>query len=225
MYSYPDVNDRIVSRLISKESCKTYWKRSEENVLSIARRVFERGKYKSMLDLGAGTGRLSAKFSECFKEITVLEPDKQRLLKARKALGKKKARFIQSQFLDSRLPKNRFDVVICSHMIQHIKTRDVTPTINKIHDILKGDGILVVMTNYSKKGTDFFTKMSMKGNDVEEVKISKTEYNKLVKNTNTILPVHYFSVNSLKKYLKGFSIVSSKVFHLGRDIFIMAKKN
>jgi len=225
MYFYPDIDDKIISNLIkSKEPYKGYWKKSEEYVLSFAERIFKSNKYQRLLDLGAGVGRLAIKFSKYFDYITIIEPDEERLQKAKENIKRENANFIKTPFLSSKLPKNYFDVVVCSHVIQHVKTKDVPSTINKIHSILKMNGILVLLTNYTRKDYDFFTKLFLDKSIVKELQISENKFNSLVINKKLILPVHFFSIKTLYKDLDKFSIIKSKSFHLNRDIFIIASK-
>jgi ubiquinone/menaquinone biosynthesis C-methylase UbiE len=225
MYFYPDVDDKITNSLIkSKEPYKDYWKKSEDYALLFAEKIFER-KYQRMLDLGAGGGRLTIKFSKYFNEITIIEPDKERFQKAKENIKRKNINFIQTSFLSSKLSKDYFDVVICSHMIQHIKTKDITSTINKIRNTLKKNGILILLTNHSRKDYDVFTKLFLRNDIVKELKISENEFNSLITNRKMILPVHLFTMRTLKKILDNFSIIKSKVFHFGRDVFIIARKN
>jgi len=44
-------------------------------------------------------------------------------------------------------------------------------------------------------------------------RIDKKEFDKIIGNHCGILPVHCFSVNSLKKYLANFEIIKIKLFH------------
>ncbi|MEM5782063.1 MAG: class I SAM-dependent methyltransferase [Candidatus Aenigmatarchaeota archaeon] len=226
MYFYPDINDKNINILIKiLEPYKGYWEKSEYKVLCLAERIFKYNKYKRMLDLGAGIGRLTIKFSKYFNDITIIEPDKERLQKAKESIKRKNIKFIKNSFLNSKLPKEYFDVIICSHVIQHIKTKDIIPTINKIYNILKKNGILVLLTCYSRKNYDFFTKLFIERNNVKELNISESEFNNLIINKKMILPIHFFSIKTIKKILSKFSIITFKIFHLKRDIFIIARKN
>jgi len=252
MYFYPDTDDKITQNLIRyKEPYKGYWKKSEEYMLSLAEEIFKSSKYERLFDLGAGKGRLLIRFSKYFNKIIAMEPDKKRLKAAKenvKKEGLKNIVFIQKSFLNSKLPKSYFDVVVCSHLIQHINTKDIKPTLDRIYEILKNNGILILATNHSNN--DAFFKSFSDGNTVSEHEISENEFNSLIANKQNILPIHFFSIKTLKKELKKFSINKLKVFHdlypenfldkvifrdciinlfflkkfFGRDIFIIARK-
>lgn len=217
MQFYPDVEDKNILDFIRfYEPYLGYWKKSEEFLLSFAENIIRKNRPPSLLDLGCGEGRLLSKFAKYFKTVIALDPDEKRIDKA-KTLAQNEninnVEFVNKSFLDAKFPDNKFDVIICSHIIQHIDTSDVEKFFKKIYSILKKSGFLVITTNHSRERSDFFVKNMNKDGEIVEIEILEEEFNNAIVNKMNILPIHFFSINNLKRYLSDFKIMKIKVFH------------
>lgn len=216
-YIYPDVKDEATYKLIDiLEPFSGYYKKSEDYVLCFVERLFEKRNLGSLLDLGCGDARLTVKFSKYFTDIVALDPDRERLQKARhniKSSGVEGVKFLQTLFLDARLPEDYFDAVICSHVLQHISTGNLADFINKIYKILKVSGFLVLLTTHSRKNHDVYVKSFIKKDKLFQSAISKREFNSLIFNDKGILPACIFSLRNLKNALKRFNLLEIKVYH------------
>lgn len=216
-YTYPDKKDKVTLVSISKkEPYKGYWKKSEDYVLSYFDCMLSRKKPNSLLDLGCGEGRLLLKYSRQFKEVYALEPDPQRMHIAKQKIIKRKIKkviFISNLLQNAKLPENYFDVIICSHVIQHIPTTELECFIKKINRLLQKEGILVLLTSHSRSDKEKYIEGSIIHNELVEKEISKRRYNKMISNTKNILPVHLFSIHSLEKLLTNFRLETIKIFH------------
>ena len=109
--------------------------------------------------------------------------------------------------------------------------------LQKFNEFSKPDALLFILTAYSEK-QDYYVKDEIKKNKFCETQISKEEFDSLVVNKQGELPVHFFSLDTLKDELAkaGFSVSSYTPFHKGknlenidsassaRDIFVAAKK-
>lgn len=216
-YFYPDVFDVITLSLAhSKDPDLTFWKKSEDSILSYAEEMFKRNRFNKLLDVGCGDGRLTVKFSKYFNRVIALEPDKIRMEFAKYNVHNNNisnVTFVQSPFLKAGIQDDYFDVVICNHVIQHINTDMIEPTIQGIFNVLRKDGIIVLTTSYSKRKDDYFLKSFLdKEGNVNGTDISEKSFNNLIINEQRILPIHFFTVDNLKEYLSKFSLIKLDVF-------------
>ncbi len=256
-YIYPDGEETITLKLIGEtEPYENYWEKSEEEVLN---RVIKSIKKKRLngkfLDIGCGLGRLIHKFSPYFQEIYGVEPDKGRFDVCKKNISEweleDKVKLFNGS-VEAIEQKNSFDMILCSHVIQHIPEQTVIHLLEAIRTLIKKDGILVFTTAHSIIEKDIYVKsyMNCVNKRIEEL-ISPEEFNGF-ENVEGLLPIKMFTLNSLNTLLKinSFDIIDSKVYHhnkasklldnalgtdklintceyiknrCGRDIFVIAK--
>jgi len=131
-FQYADKGDKLTDALISENYDGAYWAESESRLLERARAYISRffgheaQKKLRMLDLGCGMGRLIPDFAALYGSVVGLEPDEERSTQARAFLadrGVRNAEVIRGSLEDylaeqKELPA--FDVVLCSHVFQHI---------------------------------------------------------------------------------------------------------
>ncbi|MDD3041498.1 MAG: class I SAM-dependent methyltransferase [Methanosarcinaceae archaeon] len=256
-YIYPDLKDRITSVLISsKEPYEGYWEESENFILDLIKKHISKdiiNKEKSLLDAGCGEGRLTIYFSDYFERILAIDPDRSRLdiaIKETKRLKISNKIDFDSVPIEEINEDEKFDVILCSHVFQHVQTSLIPKIIEKLSILMKKPGLLFVTTCHSTKGDDYFVKNYLDDFNFVEETIDQDSFNSLVFGVNQ-LPTHLFSRGSIEELLKksGFKIIDYKVFHIieedfgtkqnrditvnqspslqnkyGRDVFIAAKK-
>jgi len=254
MYFYPDKNDAVINAIIARSPYKEYWEMSENYAFRAFERLFKRRPRGVLLDLGCGEGRLLARFHGYYEQAVALDGDRARVDRARinlKSLSIDNVQFVAEMFLDADFGENIFDVVICSHVIQHIATNDCSNFLTKLQQIIKPGGLLLLSTNHASGGSQYFTKAGLSGKEAFEVGIREDEFNHLITNNNNILPVHYFPQGMIQKGLSMMGFCDKKVYHclnlpnwidkvvfrdvaanmplirnyMGRDIMITALKN
>lgn len=225
-YSYPDSDDKIVNVLIKdKESNKSkkYWEEDEKSVLCLMEKYIKNLKSEklSLLDAGSGGGRLSVYFESLFKHVNLVEPDKKRLEKS-KGLNINKFNYNNCK-IESINFDNEFDVILCSHVIQHVNTFNLLTIFKKFRKAIRKNGFLFITTCYSDKPKDYFKKMYLEDSKLLEYRINKGKFNDLI-NTSNILPEHFFTIKTLKNLLNAsdFRLLEFKIFHNKRDVFIAA---
>ena len=261
-YFYPDVDDRNTLALIKKnEPSSGYWEISEKKILDLIKHLIEdktSGKENLwLLDAGCGTGRLLPEFERYFNHILAIDPDCTQIEKAEKTVKdcgfEDKVTFKVSSAEELEWKKESIDVVLCSHILQHVPTDSVQKILSRFHEILRQDGLLFITTTHSRKSDDYFAKDLMKGSEILEKRISKEEFNSLINNDQNILPIHFFSANKLANILmeNGFKVLDCRSYHVlsksklfaqsldrddivnasdqlrtkfGRDIFLVSKK-
>lgn len=219
-YEYPDTDDRLTVRMIEeKEPYEGYWERSEEEVFSHAEN-FLTGEEISMLDIGCGDGRLFERFKTQVDEIKGLEPDPGRIEKAKDRDTDMDVDLVSEGFLEADL-QSEFDLIVCSHVLQHVETRNLERFAEKLYSKLEEEGILVITTSHSTLRDDIFLKSYLEDDVLIEERISEREFNSLITNDENILPVHLFTLDSLRSLLDRFDFKSTKVFHnLHRQTFL-----
>lgn len=233
-YVYPDYKDKITKTMIDeKESIKGvgYWQRSEVRILNLMKKQIEKSIKKDntwFLDAGCGEGRLLPEFEKYFDNILLIEPDKYRLKIAKQLVNKleisNKVKY-KTLTIESMSSNQKYDVILCSHILQHVHTDNLKIILKKLYELLNKDGLLFITTCNSQKKEDYFVKQFIKNSKTSRKIIKKEEFNSLVYNKK-ILPVHYFNKEKLIRLLKSFNFkfLDSKKFHINRDIYIALTK-
>jgi len=222
-YIYPDGGEAITIALIGEtEPYPGYWQASEDGVLDRGIKMISKNGLKgSLLDVGCGFGRLLLKFSKYFDLLYGVEPDRERYEVCKKNISEwsmeEKVRLFNGtvDMLDDRLC---FDVILCSHVIQHIPEQISVQLLKTFRKLLKDNGLLILTTSHSDTNEDIYLKnyINTEGKRAE-AKISQKEFNSF-ENKNGILPTKMFSWHNLQKLLEagGFHVIDSRVYHDNR---------
>lgn len=126
---------------------QNYWKerKYEDGAERVAlKRFFKKiGKKKSILDLGAGYGRLTDCYLDNADKILLVDAS-ERMLKLSKERFKslKKIHFLKASLTNLRLKNSSFDVVLMVRVIHHF--RDSQKIIGEISRLLKPGGFLIL---------------------------------------------------------------------------------
>lgn len=108
----------------------------------------------AIFDLGAGTGMFLTRFKELGWDTEGIELSKDAVVFAQKAYG---IRLKCGDFLDFPFSSHRFDVVTLNNALEHLY--DPKKTLQKVHNVLKDDGIVVVtVPNIKSLGAMIFGK-------------------------------------------------------------------
>jgi ubiquinone/menaquinone biosynthesis C-methylase UbiE len=239
-YSYPDIDDKITFSLIQeKESFKDQWADSEKEILNKIKKYLKGTPHSWLLDAGCGTGRLLPEFQNYFNHILAVDPDASQIEKA-KILVKnqglsKKITFEITPIEMLKWKKKSLDVTLCSHVIQHMHTDLVRVVFKKFNELSKADGLLFILSAHSQEKDYYVKDFLEEGKFCEEI-INRSEFNSIVVNKKSILPIHFFSLDALQTQLRksGYEVIDSELFHwLGnskphvlsaRDILLVCQK-
>ena len=215
-YFYPDPDNTIISIYVeNNEPYEGYWLESEKYALEGFEELLESKKYKKILDVGAGTGRLINQYKECFSEITIVEPDSVMLAKAKKRLKDKKGVcFINNTLLMAQLPSSSYDMILCSHTLQFITPYNLENFLEKIYKLLKPGGYLFLLTSHSRKKESYYIKTFIDYHRIKSKKISEKKFTSLRTNYETTLVQKLFSISELKELFSDFKLIEYKVFHI-----------
>ena len=239
-YSYPDAEDKITTSIIHEtESFKGQWAISEEEILNTIKQYLKETPRIWLLDAGCGTGRLLPEFQNVFEKILAVDPDVSQIGKA-KILVKnqgfsKKVTFKVTPIEMLEWDKESLDAILCSHVLQHVGTDSVQVILQKFNELSKANALLFIITTHSQK-KDYFARDFIRGQKACEENISRDEFNSLVVNKKSMLPVHFFSIDTLQMELQkaGYTLLESKLFHLldnsesggssARDMLLVCQK-
>lgn len=224
-YSYPDPGDAITIKVISEyEAFKNYWAKSERRVLdNIHNTIHKIGLDNySLLDVGCGEGRLFTDFINGASKIVGIEPDTARYANAQSCVndnGFQNKVLLLNASLESAHLHEEFDIVLSSHIIQHIPSYAVESHLRRLGDLTKDGGLLIINTNVSNKSDEYFIKGAIKEDKAEEVEIGADEFNRLTQCVGE-LPVHMFDRDTICNLMcsMGFELVSMSVFHVEREV-------
>jgi cyclopropane fatty-acyl-phospholipid synthase-like methyltransferase len=221
-YEYPDHNDSITSALVdSQQPYEGYWKESEDKVIALMKSYMTKlpKENKVLLDAGCGGGRMLVEFQNEYAKGIGIEPDVSRL-----AVAKKKVEVNQLAEKVSLLNvgieqvelSHKVDMILCSHVLQHVTTTAVDEILNTFRDVMDEDGLLFITSCHSKEKQDTYSKSRLEERKLVEEYIDEQEFNSLVTNSNHTLPAHFFTKRSIKERLEaaGFEMVEFLVYHI-----------
>lgn len=121
---------------------RTYENESEKLALHAFLKII--GKKESVVEVGAGYGRLFPFYNSFFQKITLIEPSEKLLKLAKESFGMREKKM---EFLNASLPQlpvkdNSFDVVLMVRVIHHFS--DSKKVIKELSRILKPGGFLIL---------------------------------------------------------------------------------
>lgn len=225
-YTYPDPNDKITATLIGQfQHNDDYWARSEQAVFRNIHHTISQINLTnySLLDVGCGEGRLFVDFVNGASKIVGLEPDAERFAVAQKYVNdhnfNDKILLLNSSLENSHL-HDEFDIVLSSHIIQHIPTWSLRSHIEQLCRHTRDNGLLIINTNISHEEDEYFVKDTLEGDQFAETKITKEEFDQLTHNGAGSLPIHMFNGEKLKEEVEayGFQLLSKRLFHVDKEM-------
>ena len=216
-FHYADRGDKLTDALISENFDGAYWERSETRLLEQARAYISRKfgheaqKKLRMLDLGCGMGRLIPDFAALYGSVLGLEPDEERSAQARDYLaymGVKNAEVFHGSledYLAERQEAPVFDVVLCSHVFQHISHDTVSSILRDLGRCTGEQTVFIFTTTYTwGEENDYTAEEFREGERVSSV-IDHAGFEAAVR-AGTSLPVCRFARPWLEKELGRFGL-------------------
>jgi ubiquinone/menaquinone biosynthesis C-methylase UbiE len=123
--------------------------------------LFKMNHNGSMLDVGAGMGRISIMAKDIVSEVVALEPDESRWADCHKACHSEPDCLVFCQTTGEYIEKNpdkRFDLIIVSMVLQHLATKNCQQLVSDVYKLLDRDGVAVFYTTHTlekSKGYSF----------------------------------------------------------------------
>jgi SAM-dependent methyltransferase len=98
---------------------------------------------RRFLDVGAGSGDLTIPLAQTFHETTIVEPNTAQIEFLRRRYPH--FRLHNVTWSDADLGADRFDFILCSHVLYYLDKADWMPAIDKMGAHLEQDGRLVIV--------------------------------------------------------------------------------
>lgn len=121
-----------------------YDKRSREEkgrrIIQLLAHRYGREKLKqfSLMDIGGSSGIIDAVLAQHVKEVVCIDIDKGAVDFARKNFKRKNLKFIIDDALKLSFKDNRFDVIVCTHVYEHVS--DQKKLFSEMYRVLKPGG-------------------------------------------------------------------------------------
>ncbi len=220
-YIYPDASDAITLKMIdTHEPRPGYWAQSESVIIDKLRDYCNQHmgdrRDLTLLDIGGGMGRLSVVLQDLFSRIVLLEPDITRLQQAEAEIASKglgeKFEFV-NLLAENYHPGIQFDVILNSHVLQHIPVDCSSKLLDTMCQLLKPGGVGAVLTTHAK--CTYFVRQSIIDNQVIEQPIEQALFDSLCYHTKDELPIRFFGQDDLLALLSrhGFNVSTFWVYH------------
>ncbi len=201
----------------------SYWKERKYEHLSeiLALRSFlkEIPKIQSLIDIGAGYGRITEEYIYRARKIILTDPSARLLKIAREKFGKKKnIKFIQIgvENLEKKVRKNFFDLVLLIRVLHHIENPDKAFRI--INHITKRGGYLI-MEYANKSHFKAVIKEFIRGNFTFPIDISPKDIRCPKNIKKKSIPFINYHPDKIEETLKnnGFKIIKKRSVSNFRD--------
>ena len=190
-FRYSDRGDVLTGQLIAGDYDSVYWEKSEDRVLD---RALEYVKdkfgedmlpYLSVLDLGCGCGRLMPRFSALFSSVTGLEPDEERCDAAMELIldkGLENATALCMDLLEyvEEFPNQTFDVVLCSHVFQHMKHETACAILEGLKHVMGPDTVCLFTTTFTDERRNRYTEEYLQDGERNVLETDETGFDRAV---------------------------------------------
>lgn len=209
-------NIKLRQDITTYEPYVDYWTKADNWILDqLTKRVrkirnIKNNRELNILDVGCGDGKIISVIAQKDDNIHIIEPDAERLEKAISLLRTMQCENVTSnesgvEGID--LLPNNYDIIICSHVIQHIHTKHCVSILSKLHNALKKDGELFLLFSMSYTNQDEYV---VHGLEFNITKIPLDEYESKYESIKTILNKYYPQI--------GFNIDCVKINNKWTDI-------
>ena len=224
-YFYPDENDLLTQILISETGYAQQWSDDEQRVLlDLSRMVMDIEPPRSILDVGAGLGRIMSQLEPYFSSGDLVEPDQKRrneLTALVNLLDPGSRRFSIYASLEEVDQSKKYEFILLSHVLQHISVGEVQGMLTQLAQRLEEGGLLYIATCLSPNQQHQYTVTQFDSNGgFEEVAISEADFNSLATGPEERkLPVHFFPIGALSAMVEsaGLAVFQVRPFHPVRD--------
>jgi SAM-dependent methyltransferase len=153
-YRYPDTDDAMLAEAVADESAghASYFVASEARVIEMMKTFvgdLVDPSTACLLDAGGGVGGYIPHFAPLCSRIVFVEPDEDRLSKARtraREVGAEaKVQFVCAPIEGFETP-SMFDVILCNHVIQHVPTDAVPRILRRLRSVMRAEPSALLLT-------------------------------------------------------------------------------
>lgn len=164
----------------------------------------------SLLDVGASTGIIDNTLALKIGRVTGIDIDKTAIAYAKKSFHRKNLHFAVGDAMNLKFKNNSFDILICTHIYEHVSSPQVLFT--ELYRVLKPGGVCYLAAMNSLWPIEPHYKLPFLS------WLPKTVANIYIKSTNKAeryyeSPLNYWQLQTLIKY-QGFKIndYTAKIF-------------
>lgn len=163
-FQYPDVDDHILQAFVEqKQPYIGYWLESERNALRKAsdyllEQLGPREQVRA-LDAGCGQGRMIPWIAKFSSHVLAADPDQERLARARRVKPTMDVGPTQLVFQNvpiDLISGGPFDLIICSHVIQHVSTLVARQILLSLRALAAPDCVAIIAFSRSKVGLETY---------------------------------------------------------------------
>jgi SAM-dependent methyltransferase len=176
----------------------------------------------SMIDIGAGRGRISEGAAGQIREIVALEPDPGRCNWTRELLSKYESVSVEDLMTHEYIAKHpgkQFDLTVLGMVVQHLPTYAAAAVMEDVATLTRSGGIAIASTTHAIEKAKCFTYQN-----VAEARISEEEFNAYAADSSSQdkgLPVHRFSRAEFEALVpESFEIVQWTQFSYYRPEYL-----
>ena len=100
---------------------------------------------KDVLEIGCGKGRITRDLAKHARHVVATDPDVVSVGVAQASISFRNIDFMVAAGGIPDLADSRFDVVIYTLSLHHVPSQEMTDSLNKAADLLKSDGVIIVL--------------------------------------------------------------------------------
>ena len=196
-YTYRENDDKIkafASKFVSRIGDNSG--PADQDYFDMIRLLFSMKRDGSLLDIGAGLGRVTQIAKEIMAETVALEPDLERWQQCHDGNHEPPRCQVLRQFSSDYIndnPEKKFDIVVVSMVIQHVSTHVCQDILKDAASLLKPDGVGIVFTTHIVEEARGF---SFSQTTPDEAYVSEQQFNEYAEdyeNQNKGIPVRRFT--------------------------------
>lgn len=181
--------------------------------------VFSSG---SMIDIGAGRGRISEAAAGKISEIVALEPDPGRCNWTRELLASYESVSVEGLMTHEYIAKHpgkQFDLAVLGMVVQHLPTYAAAAVLDDVATLTRRGGMAIASTTHAIEKAKCFTYQHS-----ADARISEAEFNAYAADSSSQdkgLPVHRFSRSEFEALIpNSFEIVQWTQFSYYRPEYL-----
>ncbi|MFE4924888.1 class I SAM-dependent methyltransferase [Streptomyces sp. NPDC056661] len=186
VYQYPDEKEWMMASLIEQsEPQPGYWQSSETAAFARLDRDLEallpsRDKVRA-LDAGCGRGRLLPWVARYSAAITASDADSRRLNIAVRDHTDIDGTTVAFEYsgIES-LNDASYDLIVCSHVIQHVPMENVSPILRRLTDLASPESVMVLFFNRSAFGEERYGLSYLEDGGARVEEVDQARYQEVV---------------------------------------------
>ena len=217
---WPSHWDAITATYVRQhEPYPGYWEASERYSLKAVEKLIRGKQCRHLLDIGCGDGRSTVPWALHFDRVTALEPSDEHVEAAATLFAAKNLNNVtlsKQCIQESSFAPDLFDMVLCSHVIQHMPTSDSAVILDAIYTLLRPGGIAVILTSHSMSNEDSFVleRFDETGQKtVTQVVPNEEMFNRKFPFDPDAIPTHRFSISKMRGLMSRYCDHRIRFFH------------